>query len=269
MTLGRRRHLLGTVAVVVAVTAAASLAVTSHGPAARARPVARPDAGDLLWHADPARGTGNFEVIDSHPGTVTVVRDATKGSSFRFDTSGVKEPGERVRIESKGHRNPDGSTVRFSTVGDTYYVGWNARWGPLPTAAGNWVVLWQLKDYGSGAATPPLSLRARGDGTIDLEYCDPDLKTTKLWTTPLRLNAWHRFVVGFTLSKNPSQGAVRLWYDGAAQNLAGGATRYPAATLRADFVTDKWGVYRSDGVSGPATAYLNDARVGTSYAVVR
>ncbi|MGW0733373.1 hypothetical protein [Streptomyces sp. NPDC002851] len=37
------------------------------------------------------------------------------------------------------------------------------------------------------------------------------------------------------------------------------------ATLRADRVIDKWGVHRSDGVKGEATAYLNAAKVGRSY----
>ncbi|MFG2223224.1 heparin lyase I family protein [Streptomyces sp. NPDC048644] len=221
-----------------------------------------------LWRADPAKGTKSFEGTETKPGSVTTVDDPTgrHGPTYALHTSGDKtDDAERVRVETRGHRTGDGGRLRFSKEGDVFYIGWRSMWGPLPTAKGDWVVLWQLKDYGSGAATPPLSLRARGDGTIDLDYCDPDLKTTYLWHTGLTLNTWHDFVVGIKISKDPAKGWVKLWHNGTAQKLAGSTAPYKAATLRADWVTDKWGVYRSDGVKGPATAYLNSAAVGRSY----
>jgi polysaccharide lyase-like protein len=230
------------------------------------------NAGEVaapLWQADPAKGTSVFEGVEKKPGEVSVVDDpkGTYGKTYRLYTSGEKvSPEDRVRVETRGHKRADGSTLRFDE-GDTVYIGWRSMWDPLPTASGNWVALWQLKDYGSGAATPPLSLRARGDGTVDLEYCDPDMKTTRLWDTPLRTGEWHHFVIGLTVSKDPNKGSVKFWYDGKQQELKG-STSFKGATLRADWVTDKWGVYRSDGVKGEATAYLNGAKVGRSYADV-
>ncbi|GGU79887.1 hypothetical protein GCM10010211_52440 [Streptomyces albospinus] len=220
-----------------------------------------------LWRADPAKGSASFEGVETKPGSVTVVDDPAgqHGRSFELHTSGDKIDGPtRVRVETRGHRTA-GGPLRFSKEGDVFYIGWRSMWGPLPTKKGDWVVLWQLKDYGSGASTPPLSLRARGDGTVDLEYCDPELKTTQLWHTGLSLKTWHDFVIGIKISKNPADGWVKLWHNGTAQKLAGGTEQYGAATLRADWVTDKWGVYRSDGVKGQATAWLNSPAVGRSY----
>ncbi|MGD3110038.1 heparin lyase I family protein [Streptomyces sp. YGL11-2] len=246
-------------------TAAAQEAPSGTGPAGAHRATGHRAAP--LWRADPAKGSASFEGVETKPGSVTVVDDPAgqHGRSFELHTSGDKIDGPtRVRVETRGHRTA-GGPLRFSQEGDVFYIGWRSLWGPLPTKKGDWVVLWQLKDYGSGASTPPLSLRARGDGTVDLEYCDPGLKTTRLWHTGLSLKTWHDFVVGIRISKNPADGWVRLWHDGTAQKLAGGTEQYRAATLRADWVTDKWGVYRSDGVRGQATAWLNSPAVGRSY----
>lgn len=219
------------------------------------------------WEAETSRGTSVFEGVEKKPGSIDVVDDplGEHGSVYRLHTSGEQQGSERVRVETRGHCTPDGERLRF-TEGDTYYIGWRSMWDPLPTAEGEWVALWQLKDYGSGAATPPLSLRARGD-VLDLEYADPDMKTTRLWEIPLPRGSWNSFVVGVHVSSDPGKGWVRFWYNGEEQLLSG-QKQVPAATLRADFVTDKWGVYRSDGVRGEATAYLADAKVGTGYADV-
>ncbi|MER5387674.1 heparin lyase I family protein [Saccharopolyspora sp. NPDC002686] len=224
-------------------------------------------APSTSWEADTSRGTSVFEGVEEKPGSVDVVDDpkGEHGSVYRMHTSGEQQGSERVRVETRGHRTADGDRLRF-TEGDTYYIGWESMWDPLPTADGEWVALWQLKDYGSGAATPPLSLRARGD-VLDLEYNDPDLKTTRLWEIPMPRQSWNSFVVGVHISSDPGQGWVRFWYNGEEQ-LLDGQEQFSGATLRADFVTDKWGVYRSDGVKGEATAYLANAKVGTSYADV-
>jgi hypothetical protein len=252
-----------------AVAVAAMFALTGCGSSVAAvRSAAHTKVSAPLWQADPSKGLKSFEGVETKPGAVTVV-NSIYGKAYRFATSGIKiDASTRVRVESRGQQTAGGSPLRFSRDGDVFYVGWRSMWGPLPTKKGNWVVLWQLKDYGSGAATPPLSIRARGNGQIDLEYADPALKTTQLWSAPLTLNHWNSFVIGFKVSKNPSKGWVQFWYNGKRQTLTGGTTQFKAATLRADFVTDKWGVYRSDGVTGAATAWLSNARVGLSYASV-
>ncbi|MFI0467373.1 heparin lyase I family protein [Saccharopolyspora sp. 5N102] len=247
----------------LAFTAADELRVPEPAPAVAADPQVQAP----VWAAETDRGTSVFEGIETKPGSVEVVADpqGEHGDVYRLHTSGVPEGSERVRVESRGHKTPDGGRLRF-TEGDTYYIGWRSMWDPLPAKTGEWVALWQLKDYGSGAATPPLSLRARGD-VLDLEYCDPDMKTTQLWKIPLPRDSWNSFVVGVHVSSDPGKGWVKFWHNGEEQVL-NGQNQFPAATLRADFVTDKWGVYRSDGIAGEATAYLADAKVGRSYADV-
>jgi hypothetical protein len=47
-----------------------------------------------------------------------------------------------------------------------------------------------------------------------------------------------------------------------------GQTRYPGPTLWGDHVNHKWGVYRSGGNTGHATALLNHAKLGRTYADV-
>ncbi|MFE7117524.1 heparin lyase I family protein [Streptomyces sp. NPDC057654] len=261
----RRRIRLGVGLAVVVVAGAGAWTASATGGAGDAKGAG---AGGLLWKADPALGAKSFEGIETKPGSVKVVDDpkGRYGKSYELHTSGKKEDADtRVRVETRGHRTADGSPLRFSKEGDVFYIHWRSMWGPLPVQRGKWVVLWQLKDYGPGAATPPLSLRARGDGTVDLEYCDPKLKTTQLWHTGLKLDEWNDFVVGIRISKDPAKGWVELWHDGKRQQLAGGGQRRAAATLRGDRVLDKWGVYRADGITGPATAYLNGAAVGRSY----
>lgn len=252
-------------------TASGAVGTPAEGPGHPASAAAGRSSAAPLWRADPDRGKAAFEGTETTPGTVDVVDDPTGryGRTYALHTSGDKvDDATRVRVETRGHRTDSGERLRFSREGDVFHIGWRSMWGPLPTKKGDWVALWQLKDYGPGAATPPLSLRARGDGTLDLEYCDPDMKTTQLWHAPLTLGSWHDFVIGIKISKDPGSGWVKLWHNGKPQQLAGGTQQFKAATLRADWVTDKWGVYRSDGVEGPATAYLNSAAVGRTYADV-
>ncbi|QIZ39839.1 hypothetical protein FDZ84_28220 [Saccharopolyspora sp. ASAGF58] len=260
------RRLLGT-GVALAAALALPAAVPDEVPAPAPLAATATDESRIpapLWTDETDCGTSVFEGIETKPGSVEVVFDpqGQHGDVYRLHTSGEQEGSEWAWVETRGHKTPDGDRLRF-TEGDTYYIGWKSMWGPLPTKTGDWVALWQIKDYGSGAATPPRSLRARGD-VLDLEYCDPDMKMTQLWKIPLPKDSWNSFVVGVRISSDPFKGWVHFWHNGEEQVL-NGQTQLPAAMLCADFVTDKWGVYRSDGITGEATAYLADAKVGTSY----
>ena len=63
-----------------------------------------------------------------------------------------------------------------------------------------------------------------------------------------------------------SQGWVEFWYNGVRQRFTNSATRYPGATLWGTHVNAKWGVYRTATNTGQhAVAYLNEARLATSY----
>ena len=77
-------------------------------------------------------------------------------------------------------------------------------------------------------------------------------------------------MIGFQVSRDPAQpGWLEFWYNGQQQTFTNGQTRHEMLMKPdTDYVTDKWGVYRSGNVSGDGTAYLNAAKVGTSYQVV-
>ena len=58
---------------------------------------------------------------------------------------------------------------------------------------------------------------------------------------------------------------MEFWYNGVQQKFTNGSTRYTGATLWGDHVNNKWGVYRSGPNTGHAVAYLNQARLGSTY----
>lgn len=225
----------------------------------------------VLWSGDPARGTAVFDGLERAPGTITVANDpkGTYGQCFRYETWNHPD-GTKARCESRGLRRPDGSVLRINNdyVGRTQYIGWRALWNPMPTRPNSWLALYQL--HVSGVTSPevnvgPFVLRTLGDGVLYFQHISPDGSDRHIWSTSLRLNTWNTFVIGYKLSRG-SDGWVSFWYNGAQQQFSNGSTRYPGPTLWGTHVNHKWGVYRSgsnDG--GTAVAYLNRARLATSY----
>ena len=138
----------------------------------------------------------------------------------------------------------------------------------MPTKPGVWSSLYQLHVDGVGAGgvnVGPFVLRTLGDGQLHFQLTSPDGSNRRIWNGPLRLNTWNNFVIGFTLSRSSSVGSVQFWVDGVQQKFTNGSTTYPAVTLWGDHVNNKWGVYRSGANSGRVDAYLNSAKVGTTY----
>lgn len=84
---------------------------------------------------------------------------------------------------------------------------------------------------------------------------------------PFPTGQWNDWVIGFRLSRG-NDGWVELYRNGVQQTFDNGQKRYAGATLWGTHVNTKWGVYRSGPNSGRATAWLNNAKLGTSYADV-
>jgi hypothetical protein len=248
--------------IVAGITAALLL---SGVGSAGADPVVTPQS--VIWEADPARGTSVFQSLERAPGTITVADDpkGVHGRSFRYETWDNAD-GKKERCESKGHRRPDGSIFTYNQEGATYYVGWRSLWDPMPITRGRWTAFWQLHWYGAGPGGGPMTLRTLGDGKLHLQYVAPNgSQDRNIWSTALPLGSWNSFVVAVKVSKSASVGYIEFWFNGMKQRFVNGADRYPGATLKGDYFTNKWGVYRSGPNSGRARAYLNHARVGTSY----
>jgi hypothetical protein len=243
-------------------------------PARAAQAAVRAAPAGVLWEADPSRGTSVFDGLEKAPGSITVADDpkGRYGKSFRYETWDNAD-GTKERCESRGLRRPDGTVLSLnsSQVGKTFYVGWRALWNPMPTSSGRWIALYQLHISGQSSSQPsagPFVLRTLGDGQLHFQLTSPDGGDRHIWNAPLSLNTWNSFVIGFKLSRSSSDGWVSFWYNGVQQKFTNGSTKYSAATLWGDHVNNKWGVYRSGPNSGHAVAYLNQARLGTSYDAV-
>jgi Polysaccharide lyase len=256
---------------------AAALALTlpllAQQAASSAAAPAAPAASGVLWQADPSRGTSVFEGLEKSPGTITVANDpkGTYGSSFKYETWDNAD-GSKERCESRGMKLPNGSVYNLdaSKSGQTFYLGWRALWNPMPNASGKWLALFQLHLSGASSGAPgagPYVLRTLGDGQLHFQYIKPDGSSQHIWSAPLKLNTWQTFVIGFKLSAG-NDGWTQFWYNGAQQKFTNGSTSYPGPTLMGTHVNVKWGVYRSGPNSGRADAYLNDAKLGTTYASV-
>jgi hypothetical protein len=239
-------------------------------PSAPAQPPSGVDAAAVLWTADPAKGPDEvFQSLEEHAGSITVTDDPKGrfGPSFKYQ---IGDEEGKDRCESKGQQTADGEDLTFADPGKVYYVGWRSLWDPM-SVDGGWVAFWQMKHYGSGPGGGPLALRTLHDGKLHLQYSFPRGGDEHIWSTDLKLGEWQSFVIGFEVARDGSgEGWLEFWYNGERQKFTNGATRYPVVLLRpnADYVTNKWGVYRSGKVSGAGTAYLNSAKVGTSYASV-
>jgi hypothetical protein len=253
----------------------AALALLAPTSIASASPGPDPAPMSVLWEADPALGPARvFDGLERSPGTITVADDpqGQHGRSFRFETWDNAD-GTKERCESRGLRRPDGSVLRInsSMEGRTLYLGWRSLWNPMPNASGRWLALFQLHISGRSSGEPgagPYVLRTLGDGRLHFQYTPPSGDDEHIWSAPLSLNRWNSFVIGFHVSKNASAGWTEFWYNGVQQRFTNGSTRFPGTTLMGTHVNPKWGIYRSGPNSGRAVAYLNEARLGTSYAEV-
>ncbi len=233
----------------------------------------------LIWQADTTRGTANFENlnIDQPGGTITVASDplGQYGNVFKYYLPDEPSGFGKERTESKGTVTPSGTyTLQNNT---DYYVGWRSMWNPMPINPG-WVALFQLHGYGPSGQPAPLVLRCiNGDGTVSFQNGVTG-GNPEFWKTTFHTNVWQNFVVHVNISADANVGYVEVWYNGVNQALAGGVSvngvsRLYCQTLdptSGSYDALKWGVYRSGAMdgTGPATAYMSNAKLGTTYADV-
>lgn len=229
----------------------------------------------VLWQADTNLGTSVFEGIEEAPGTIALNNDPQGKYGIVYcyrlwdDTHYAKE-----RVESRGTETPNGPFQM--SYGQDYYIGWRAMWGPMPVTPG-WVALFQMKGYGVTGQGAPLVLRCvDGDGNLYLQN-NANGVNTNFWHMPFKTNVWQSFVIHTLLSTNHSQGYIELWVDGVPQKFNNGQTRWYGptwdnvdGTWQNSYNRVKWGCYRSPAMNGkgPASAFMCNAKIGTTYADV-
>jgi hypothetical protein len=232
----------------------------------------------VFWQADTNRGTAVFAGLNIDPsyGTITVAPDplAQYGNVYRFFLQDTNSAYGKERTESSGTSTPSGEFL--PAYNTDYYIGWRAMWNPMPIN-GSWVALFQMHGYGVTGQGAPLVLRCvNGDGNVYMQN-NANGVDTNFWHTTFRTNVWQTFVVHVFLSTNYSQGYTEIWYNGVLQTNNAGTTRWYGPTWdNVDGVWSdsynklKWGVYRSGslGGKGDATAYMSNAKVGSTYADV-
>jgi hypothetical protein len=96
------------------------------------------------------------------------------------------------------------------------------------------------------------------------------------WTGPsfasLMNGQYHSFVLHVRFSKDPSQGFLEVWLDGARQTLSNGQNRiyFPTMCPNDTYVYPKLGVYGMDvGIGAGPSHWFESPRIGTTYESVR
>ncbi|MBS1891233.1 MAG: heparin lyase I family protein [Actinobacteria bacterium] len=79
---------------------------------------------------------------------------------------------------------------------------------------------------------------------------------------------WYDLAYRVNLARDPSQGFVELWLDGAQQTLLNGQTRMYGETIQAAETYLKAGIYRSASSTGVSVVEHDNIVVGTSLAAV-
>ncbi len=230
----------------------------------------------LYWVADTNRGLAVFPTLDLAPGTISIAPDplGQNGSVYKFYLPDTNSAFGKERCESSGTQTPSGEfRMAYNT---DYYIGWRALWNPMPID-GSWVALFQMHGYGVSGQGAPLVLRCvNGDGNLYLQNNANGIDVN-FWHIPFKTNVWQSFVVHTFLSTNWTQGYVEIWYNGVLQTNINGNTRWYGPTWdNVDGVWSdsynklKWGCYRSGSLDGHgnATAYMSNAKVGSTYADV-
>jgi Polysaccharide lyase len=232
--------------------------------------LAAPAPSGLIWEGLASKGTSVFGNLQEAPGTITVANDPTGkyGPSFRYETY-TNPKGGKSRCESSGTR---GFTFNSSQYGKTFYVGWRAYWD-VNITPGAWTSFWQFHWGGaSGLGGGPMTIRTLGNGQLSLQLVTAaGAPNQDIWNARMPNRKWNRFVVAFHYEPN-NTGWVEFWYNGVRQKFVNGSTIEHGLMQRGTFDELKWGVYRSGANHGPGTdpgvEYVNDPRLGTTYASV-
>jgi hypothetical protein len=205
---------------------------------------------ELIWEGDASLGTGIFDGLEPHEGTITVIDAPAFGKCFKF-----YKPSNCSRTESRGAK---GYQAR---EGDDIYIGWRFKIEMPQNSTNNSIFQW--KSYPAAKQNFPVILKHL-NGNFTLMYQNPDYKSEYPWKKNTAVDTWLTVVLHLKISRDEKIGFIEFWYNGEQQTLSNGRTRYPARTLDDGENDPKWGVYGATGTT--MTLYVHALRIASDYA---
>ncbi|MDI3417588.1 heparin lyase I family protein [Streptomyces luteolus] len=217
---------------------------------------ASPAVASTIWDGDAARGTGVFGGIECEaPGSVTVSDfGGTRGKVFKFN-----KPRGLQRCEARGVR-ADGDEYTFSN-NSTYFFGWSTA-----TNTDDAATIFQWKSYPNGQQNYPVLMKVEG-GVLKLFHIEAGQVWDLIWSTPVTIDHWKHIALGIRTSSSPDGGWVELYYNGRKQTFDDGSQRFVGRTWDT-LNKPKWGTYGAEIADKPAINWVDDLRIGTTYADV-
>jgi hypothetical protein len=219
-------------------------------------PAAEPTfAGDF-----DSSGFGEWRVLQS-----LTARTAIVGSSpYQGDGDGRFEVRE-------GDIEPKTGSPRTEVTGPTFHEGADLYIGDairVPNGysfEGPWQLVQQLHDFGEGyGGSPGTAVFLENPLTLRL---GPGDGTHTFWrSNRLEAERWYHLVYHVKLSRNPAEGFMEVWLDGAQQTLSNGQLREYGKTMESDEDYLKAGIYRSRLSTGTSIVEHDDITVGTTLA---
>jgi hypothetical protein len=264
------RGVLAVVAVLLAATA--GCAASWGGPTDSAQEP-EPEAG-LLWVGDAETGDlSQYQAGEwNDVGGVmpTVVTSPIRGGRFaiRLSLTGATNPGDGICC---GTRNELVPRFRDLAEGDDLYFAFSTYLAPGFSTSGGWQLITQFKQNFDGA--PPLSLNVE-DGQYQVEGGAGHPDGPKPFALPIgaaSTDRWVDWVLHVRFSTDPLVGFVEVWRDGELvlpRFAPESGTLYPGTGDRAGSYV-KTGPYRNPKIVTPATMYIDDWRIGTTWEAVQ
>jgi hypothetical protein len=242
-----------------------------------------PPSGTWLWwgNADTdIAGSEGSKCLggeeDESTSSLTIANDPAGryGKVYRAETFGTG------RAEwANAYRSCDGSS-RLDLWGANgpgstdVYIGWRSYFNgnfALTGSENDGNVLQWKDDSSCGGPSVGMTIR---NNRLSLRTIDGDPPGVEgLWSDPAlfasRMNDWTDFVMRVNFSTT-SSGFIELWVDGVPQIMSDGTTRHEGPTIcpGATRVYPKFGIYSMKSSDSNARHWLDDPRIGLSYAAV-
>lgn len=225
----------------------------------------------VLWYGDPNLNyLESFYRLSREPGevgTVNTTTDPVYGKVWVLNKPVGDKRCEFARTEGK-------TNSYTPKEGDMLYVGWRMK----STIVGNnnpGFAVFQWKSDPPEQQNYPFSIVYNGNKiTLDAydvrkpgSTCQSCVREVVI-EKDLPENTWMSIVIGVKVSRDEKIGYLEVWINGVQQDLPGGSKRFMHRTLDDSGNYLKWGAYGGGAIPYDVSTYLDEMRLGTTYASV-